>query len=132
MQLSNRQWVILWIVVVSGVILSIVLTPAPEEEELAAEGGHVELQVSADYSNGVLTIRNEGSVDWTEVVLELNPPSDYAYEPTFVRAGETITVAARDFETDDGERLDPSVERPQTLTIDAETEQGTGLWTGNL
>lgn len=132
MQLPTKYWVMIWVAIVSAVILSIWLTPAPDEEELAQDmPGHVELEASVDHSDGVLTIRNEGQFDWDDTTLELNPPSDYIHDPGYIRSGETVTVSVREF-MDDGERFDPSDERPAELTIDTETEAGTGIWRGSL
>ncbi len=128
-----RWWVVVLavVLVIAGVMAWHGETPrealdAPRISEPATES----LNVSGSWGLFDITITNDNTYEWTNVVIELNDPgwfrSGYLLEKKALRAGEKLEVGLTDFARPDGRRFDSS--ETEVMRIALWCDQG--FWIG--
>ncbi len=92
------------------------------------------LNASVVLGDAEIHITNRNDFAWNNVAMDLNGVhvfgSNFVYQCATLGAGETHTVAAKDFTLDDGTRFNPFSIKIQSLFVSCATPKGTasGTW----
>jgi len=117
--------------IIVGVSLAIPWVSAFSEAQVEPQlPGDIALTVGVDFADGVFTVTNRNSFDWTNIELHVNYGSPRAYRATvpWIRPGASYTVDATRFTAHDGTPFNPWRTDVRWLSVSCDTPYGTGVW----
>jgi hypothetical protein len=103
-------------------------TTAPEPEPKT-----IDLTASVSFTGTQFIIKNGDNFPWTDVMIKINSgliANGYWLRTDRMDAESTYTVGALQFAKDDGTRLNPDEVKPISVSIQAQTPNGTGFYEG--
>lgn len=96
--------------------------------------GKVDLHADVVFRDKFLTIHNRDNFDWDKVEIEITSSyvSEFKGSANSIRSGSTLVMAYSEFAGKNGTRLDPTHMNTKKVTIWCTTNNGKGLWYGEL
>ena len=100
---------------------------APKSSEPVPD---VYVKGSALVEGANIDVVNKDTFDWTNVELELNPPSGYKYHVDTFKGWSDQSIPASKFVNASGQAFDITKTKPQKFTVHCDTPQGKGFCEG--